>query len=141
MIVARLVLAGARVVSRDQGMARLRLESPVACGGCRAQAACGGGRERVIEVALSPQLCAGDRVSLQMPEADLNRGALLAYLLPAITTLFGALLLAGGGDALAVLGAASGLALGLVCLRLSARHSPGQVIRVGRFDSSHGEVP
>lgn len=141
MIVARLVLARARVLSRDQGMTRLRLESSSACGGCRAQAACGGGRERVIEVAASPQLCAGDRVSLRMRETDLSRGALLAYLLPAVTTLLGALLPAAGGDAMAVLGAASGLSLGLVGLHLSARHLPGIGIRVDRLDSSQGEVP
>lgn len=136
-----LVVTGARVLSRDQGMARLRLDAPAACGGCRAQAACGGGRERVIEVAVSPQLCAGDRVSLHVLEADLNRGALLAYLLPAVTTLFGALLLAAGGDAMAGLGAASGLGLGLVCLRHSARHAPGIAVRPGRIDPSQGEAP
>lgn len=140
MIVARLLLAGARVVSRDQGMTRLRLDSPGACGGCRAQAACGGGGERVIDVALSPQLCAGDRVSLQIPEEELNRSALLAYLLPAVSTLLGALALSAGGDALAVLGAAFGLGFGLVCLRISARRSSGTGVRVCRSDSPQGEV-
>ena len=137
---ARLILATARVVSRDQGMARLRLDAPGACGGCRAQTACGGGREHVIELAVSPQLCAGDRVSLQMPEAALNRSALLAYLLPAACTLLGALALSGGGDALAVLGAASGLGFGLVCLRISARRNSGYGVRVCRSDSPQGEV-
>jgi positive regulator of sigma E activity len=130
MTMARLLLADARVVSRDQGMARLRLDSPGAGGGCRAQTACGGGGERVIDVIASAQLCAGDRVSLQMPEAELNRSALLAYLLPAASTLLGALALSGGGDALAVLGAASGLGFGLVCLRISARRNSGYGVRV-----------
>ena len=137
---SRLVVAGARVLSHDGGMARLRLDAPAACGGCRAQTACGAGRERVIEVAASPQFCAGDRVSLQMPEADLGRGALLAYLLPAASTLLGALLSAGGGDAMAVLGAASGLGLGLACLRIYARHSSAAAVRVSRSEPLHFHV-
>ena len=139
---ARLLMASARVISLDQDMTRLRLDSPGACGGCRAQAACGGGGERVIDVALSPQLCAGDRVSLQMPEAELNRSALLAYLLPAASTLLGALALSAGGDALAVLGAASGLGFGLVCLRICARRNSGYGVRVFRSDSPsfHAEL-
>lgn len=94
----------------------------------------------MIDVAVSPQVCAGDRVSLQMLETDLNRGALLAYLLPAVTTLLGALSLAAGGDALAVLGAALGLGFGLVCLRISARRSSGNGVRVSQSDSSQGET-
>ena len=137
---ARLVLAGARVMSRDQDMARLRLDASHACGSCRAQTACGEGRERLIDVAVSPQVCAGDRVSMQMLQTDLNRSALLAYLLPAVTTLLGALALAGGGDVLAALGAASGLGFGLVCLRISARRSFGNGVRVCRSDSPQGEA-
>ncbi len=132
---AHLIHAGARVLSSDRGMARLRLDAPAACGGCRAQAACGGGRERVIEVPAAPELCAGDRVSLQMPEANLSRGALLAYLLPAAATLLGALMLAAGGDAMAVLGAISGLGFGLACLRIFARRSAVDGVRVSRSES------
>lgn len=135
---ARLLIADAHVVSRDPEMTRLRLDAAAACGGCRAQAACGGGR--LIEVPISAPLCAGDRVSLQMPEAELNRSALLAYLLPAASTLLGALALSAGGDALAVLGAASGLGFGLVCLRICARRTSGFGVRVCRSDLPQGEV-
>jgi positive regulator of sigma E activity len=140
MIMARLVLASARVVSRQGGMSRLRLAAPAACGSCGAQAACGSGRERLVDVAMPPEIGAGDLVSLQLPETDLNRSALLAYLLPAATMLLGALLLAAGGDALAALGAALGLGFGLVCLRIFGRRSFGQDIRVCPPDSSQGEV-
>lgn len=140
MTVARLLIAGAHVVSRDRVTTRLRLDTATACGGCRAQATCGGGGGRVIDVAISPPLAAGDRVSLQMPEAELNRSALLAYLLPAASTLLGALALSGGGDALAVLGAASGLGFGLVCLRISARRTSGLGVRVCRSDLPQGDA-
>ena len=55
-------------------------------------------------------------------------------------TLLGALALSAGGDALAVLGAASGLGFGLVCLRICARRTSGFGVRVCRSDLPQGEV-
>lgn len=138
-MMARMLHATASVLSVRDGMADLRIDAPAACGSCAAQAACGsGGPARLVRIAAPAGVRAGDRVSLQLPEADLNRGALLAYLLPALTTLLGCVLLAAGGDAPAALGAALGLALGLVCLRISARHASGFGIRACHPHSSEG---
>jgi sigma-E factor negative regulatory protein RseC len=118
---AQLLSTNARVASVHEGMAEVRLASASACGSCGAQSVCGTGRERSVFIPVSSGVCAGDSVRLQMSAAELNIGAMLAYLLPALTTLCGGLLLAGGGDGLAALGATLGLGLGLLSLRLLAR--------------------
>lgn len=140
-MMARMLHAAARVLSLQDGMALVRLEAAAACGSCGAQAACGSGRERLVDVAVPPDISAGDRVSLQLPETDLNRSALLAYLLPAATMLLGALLLAAGGDTPAALGAALGLGLGLVCLRIFGRRSDGGGVRACHPHSTQGASP
>ena len=137
-MMARMLHATASVLSLHDGIAELRIEAPAACGSCGAQAACGGAPARLIRVAAPTDVRAGDMVSLQLPESDLNRGALLAYLLPALSTLLGSVLLAAGGDALAALGAALGLAFGLVCLRISTRHASGFGISACQTRSSQG---
>ena len=52
--------------------------------------------------------------------------------------LLGCVLLAAGGDALAALGAALGLAFGLFCLRFSTRHASGFGISACQTRSSQG---
>ena len=61
---------------------------------------------------------------LAIDDGSLARGALLAYLLPAVSTLAGAVALASGGDLAAIGGAAAGLVLGLVALRVLGRWRP-----------------
>lgn len=137
---ARMLHVAAHVLSLQDGMAEVRLDAPAACGSCGAQGACGGGRARRVRIAVAPGIGAGDRISLQLSEADLNRSALLAYLLPAAGMLLGALFLAPGGDSLAVLGAALGLGLGLVSLRLFGRRARGHGIHACDPDSFQGET-
>lgn len=138
-MMARMLHASASVVSvHDDGIADVRIDEPAACSSCGAQAACRGGPARLVRVAVPAGMRTGDRVWLQLPETDLNRGALLAYLLPALTTLLGSVLLAAGGDALATLGAALGLACGLLCLRISIRHGSGFDVRACQPHSSQG---
>ncbi|MDZ4255827.1 MAG: SoxR reducing system RseC family protein [Sulfuritalea sp.] len=138
---ARMLHAAARIVSLQDGMALVRLDAPAACGSCGAQGACGGARARLFRVAVATGVGAGDRVLLQLPEKNLNRSALLAYLLPAATMLLGALLLAVGGDTLAALGAALGLGLGLICLRIFGRRSVDSGIRACHPNSTQGASP
>jgi sigma-E factor negative regulatory protein RseC len=140
-MMSHLLTANARVASVHDGMAEVRLASASACGSCGAQSVCGTGRERSVFVPVSAGVCSGDSVRLQMSAAELNTGAMLAYLLPALTTLGGGLLLAGGGDALAALGATLGLGLGLVCLRLLARSRLRNGLQIYSSDTPQGETP
>lgn len=135
---ARMLHATASVLSLHEGMADLRIDPPSACRSCGVRGACGGDRARQVRVAAPADVRAGDRVSLRLPETDLTRGAVLAYLLPTLATLLGAALMAAGGDALAALGAALGLALGLLCLRILTRHGPGFGISACHPHSSEG---
>lgn len=141
----RRLQASASVVAVSDDHAELRLAVPSACGGCGAQTACGGARERQARFPVTAGFAAGDMVTLEMSESDLNLGAVAAYLLPACCTLFGALLLAPGGDGLAAFGAGLGLAFGIVCLRLAARRRLIAEIRVcparHEFHPPPGEHP
>ena len=65
----------------------------------------------------------GDGVTLTLAEGALVRGALRAYLLPAITLLLGAIALSGFGDLAAVGGALSGLGAGLIAQRVLTRRA------------------
>lgn len=141
----RRVRASAQVVAVNGTHMELHLSPPAACGGCGAQAACDGARRKPARFPLAAGMAAGDCVTLEMSESQLNLGAVAAYLLPAGCTLTGALLLAPGGDALAALGAGLGLAFGIVCLRLVARHRLSAEIRVHpphqEFHTLPGEAP
>ncbi len=117
----RRVRASAQVVAVSGDQMELHLATAAACGGCGAQAACDAARGKSARFPLAPGMAAGDCVTLEMSESQLNLGAVAAYLLPAACTLTGALLLAPGGDALAALGAGLGLGFGIVCLGNSTR--------------------
>jgi len=110
------------IVGIENGMAAIRVERQHACSDCRARSVCGAGRaaETLVHV---PMLDAavGDRVQLHMPDGQLAKAALQAYLLPAVSTLLGALLLADAGDLAAVAGAAVGLGIGLIAMRRMGR--------------------
>ena len=109
------------------------------CGTCAAQKGCGHGLlhrisdgkrgyirvlpgERGIEL-----YKVDDQVLISIPEEVILRGSFIAYVLPLVTMLIGALTavrwLPGNEDLLAVLGAAGGLALGFALVRWhGARH-------------------
>lgn len=108
---------GRIVVIRGQ-QAQIRIQPPSACGSCRTRSACGTGGERLLWVDLATDARVGDWVEMRMPTAALNRAALVAYLLPAVTTLAAAALAAPAGDAVAAGAAGVGLAIGLVLMRI-----------------------
>jgi positive regulator of sigma E activity len=120
MMSGRLEARG-RVIEIRDGAAELRLASTSSCRGCRAQGVCGSGREQSVRIAAPAGLAVGDVVSLQLGEAQFSLGVAIGYLLPAVTLLLGAVLLSFAGDAAAVFGAALGLAIGLLLVRLFAR--------------------
>jgi sigma-E factor negative regulatory protein RseC len=111
------------IIAIRDGLATVRVERASACSSCGTRSVCGAGSAAgsQVSVPVPPGAHLGDRVTLCMASGMLTRAALLAYLLPALTTLFGAALLSAAGDLAAVAGALCGLGLGLVALRFLGR--------------------
>lgn len=136
-----MVVTQGRVVAVRDGVAEVQLAVKSACGACGAKSVCASGHERTVSLSAPEGVAPGDTLELAVPESRLNLGALVGYLLPAVATLGGALLLAPGGDEFAVLGAGAGLALGLWLVRrlggrlLAPRLSPCST------PSTQGETP
>jgi sigma-E factor negative regulatory protein RseC len=114
------------------------------CGVCAAQKACGhglinrmtDGKRSYIHVLpgdhATQECSVDDQVRICIPEEVILRGSFVAYLLPLICMLGGALLavdiLPGSGDGAAAIGAVAGLAVGFGGVRwhaLSHRNDPG----------------
>lgn len=118
-----------KVVFAGNGTALVEPNGESGCGGCKSRSACGvsglgkyfSGNRKPIEVKCDAGVRAGDELQLSMDESDMLKSGLLAYLLPSVLALAGAG--AGAslelGDAVAVLGAAAGVALGLLLGRLT----------------------
>jgi sigma-E factor negative regulatory protein RseC len=103
------------------------------CGTCAAQQGCGhgllgrisDGQRGYIRVLPGDEAVADysidDQVLISIPEEVILRGSFIAYILPLMAMLAGALVavrwLPGNEDLLAVLGAAAGLALGFALVR------------------------
>lgn len=126
-----------RIIALHEGRASVELPVAAACGGCGAKSTCGSGQVRLIDIPAPDHARLGDAITLTMATGNLNKGALVAYLLPAITTLTGAVVLASGGDNLAVIGAALGLATGMAAVRLINRALP----HLGQPTCGSGDSP
>lgn len=111
------------IVSIRDGIAAIQVERASACASCGTRSVCGAGRadESLVLLPVSTEMKIGDPIVLHLPAGGLTRAALLAYLLPALTSLIGALLLARAGDLAAVAGTVCGLGLGLIALRRFSR--------------------
>jgi sigma-E factor negative regulatory protein RseC len=116
------------IVTIANGMAEVRIAAISACGSCRSQESCGtaaaAANTQIVRVDATPGMHAGDEISLQMEAATVAGGALLGYLMPALSVVGGAIggAVWFGSDAAAALGAGIGLALGLLTLRFTNRH-------------------
>lgn len=112
-----------QILAIHDGLASILVDMPESCKGCGSRAGCGGGKAGGATVQLPVPASArpGETVTLSIAEGSLVRRAILVYFLPAVTTLLGTISLADGGDAAAVGGAAAGLLLGLVILRMLGR--------------------
>lgn len=119
-----MISAPVRVVSSADGIAQVMPTEKSGCSGCASSSSCGvsglgkyfaHGR-KAIAVQCDANVKAGDELQLSMNEGDLLKAGLLAYLLPTVLALAGAGIAAafGLGDIGAVLGAANGMALGLL---------------------------
>ncbi len=111
------------IMALRDGLATVRVERASACSSCGTRSVCGAGSAAgsQVSVPVQPGARLGDRVTLSLANGMLTRAALLAYLLPALTTIFGAALLSAAGDLAAVAGALCGLGLGLLALRFLGR--------------------
>jgi positive regulator of sigma E activity len=134
-----------RILSIADGVATIRVEAPSACSACGSRNICGG---KAFELTrpVDAHVRAGDGITLAIEAGTLTHGALLAYFLPAATTLFGALALAHIGDLAAVAGALSGLGLGLILQRhlghrSACRSTAIAVLPAPTFSQSTGEAP
>lgn len=128
-----------RVVACDETGLWVETIRQSTCGSCSAKKACGhslinsisdGKRSyiRVLPGKLSASDCRiDDNVRISIPEEVLLRGSFVAYIVPLLGMLLGALagleLLPMGDDASAAIGSVVGLALGFACVRWHAvRH-------------------
>jgi positive regulator of sigma E activity len=110
-----------RVINVAGPLAQVRIEAASACSNCGTRGSCASGQTRAVWVEAPEGVKSGDVLQISISESAFNTAALIAYLLPAVTTLIGAALMATAGDSAAVLGAMSGLGLGLVLVRLLGR--------------------
>jgi positive regulator of sigma E activity len=138
------------VMAIANGIAEIRTENS-ACGGCKR---CGQGAEDNFRTFRhdASGLQVGQTVTLSLAESSLVAGAGIAYLLPALTLLAGAIIGAAIGeayelaDAAAALGAGIGLAVGLRLTRLLSKSRLSRFmvpqLRCGTADLPiHGEKP
>jgi positive regulator of sigma E activity len=116
-----MMTAQGQVIAVAGSRAQVRIEPASGCSSCGSRGSCAGGNSQVIWVDARPGIAAGDRVSFALTEATFRSAALIGYLLPAVTTLTGAGLAAGGGDVASALGAAAGLFVGLLIVRILGR--------------------
>jgi sigma-E factor negative regulatory protein RseC len=121
----------ARVVSLGHGKVWVEASSQQGCAACHSQSTCGvSGLGKFFNrnkppVALACDLAVqpGDSLVLNLAGSDLLRAGLLAYLLPALLSVAGAIAatLAGLGDAAAAVAMAAGFAAGLGIARAFSR--------------------
>ena len=140
----------ARVVSSDNGTVMVQPSTQSGCGGCGSRSVCGvsglgkyfSGNRKAIAVKCDANVHAGDELQLSMNENDMLKAGLLAYLLPSVLALVGAGVAAayGWGDIGAVLGAATGVTVGLLIDRLSGWVPQMSVKSVKQFATEYTET-
>jgi sigma-E factor negative regulatory protein RseC len=123
----------ARVVSVDSGNAWVEASSQQGCAACHAHSSCSvsglgkffGRNKPPVALACDLSLEPGEELVLSMSESDLLRAGILAYLLPTVLSVLGAVAtsLAGLGDGAAVAAMATGFAGGMLIARRFA-HTP-----------------
>lgn len=121
----------ARVVSTAPGTVWVEASSQQGCAACQSQSTCGvsglgkyfGRNKPPVALACDLAVQPGERLVLNLAESDLLRAGLLAYLVPALLSVAGALAAttAGLGDAAAAAAMVAGFATGLVVARVFAR--------------------
>jgi sigma-E factor negative regulatory protein RseC len=136
----------ARVVSVASGKAWVEASSQQGCAACQSRSSCsvsGLGKffsrnKPPVQVACDLAVQPGDSLVLSVAESDLLRAGLLAYLLPTVLSVLGAIAatLSGFGDAAAVAAMLAGFATGMVIARVFARAPRFQLSRLTPSDPS-----
>jgi positive regulator of sigma E activity len=121
-----MMTAQGRVAAVAGARAQVRIEPASGCSSCGSRGSCAGGKSQVIWVNAQPGVAAGDTIHFALRAGTFRCAALLGYLLPAMTTLTGAGLAAVGGDIASALGAAVGLFVGLLIVRILGRRLTGK---------------
>ena len=107
------------VESVDGARAKVKTKRTEACGGCSAKGAChslGGGKEMLVEVDNSIGAAVGSQVEIVFDSGALMTGSALAYLVPVLALIVGAMAGQRWGP---LLGLNSDLAAGLMGLGLA----------------------
>ncbi|RTL54338.1 MAG: hypothetical protein EKK46_08310 [Rhodocyclaceae bacterium] len=121
-----------RIVAVHDGRVDVELAQTTACTACNAKRTCASskenshqaGRTQIVTMDAPLYARAGDEVTVTVSTRGFHIGVLLAYLLPTMTTIFGALIFAPGGDVASAAGLLGGLVLGLLLVRLIGRLMP-----------------
>lgn len=129
----------ARVVSVGNGKAWVEASSQQGCAACQSQSSCGvsglgkffGRNKPPVALACDLAIQPGDSLVLSLAESDLLRAGILAYLLPTVLSVLGAITtsLFGLGDAAAVAAMLAGFAAGLTIARAFSRTPRIQISR------------
>jgi sigma-E factor negative regulatory protein RseC len=146
MIETRFIETRARVVSIASGKVWVEATSQQGCAACQSRSSCsvsGLGKffsrnKPPVAVPCDLAVQPGDSLVLSVAESDLLRAGLLAYLLPTVLSVLGAIAatLSGFGDAAAVAAMLAGFAAGMVIARVSARAPRFQLSRLTPSDPS-----
>lgn len=117
-----------KIVAVHDGRVDVELAQTTACTACNAKRTCASsketGRTQIVTMDAPLYARAGDEVTVTVSTRGFHIGVLLAYLLPTMTTIFGALIFAPGGDVASAAGLLGGLVLGLLLVRLIGRLMP-----------------
>lgn len=125
---------------RATGEATIAYVRPDACAKC---GACGH-LNQTGEIRLKADCAVGDWVRVALPDHSFLSTATLAYLVPLALFLLGlgaGWLLSSGQDGYTLLGAAVGLGLGLVSLRISEKMLRGKPEWTPHVDAVYGSKP
>lgn len=134
----------AMVLRADNDWVWVEASAQSACGGCAKGSDCGfgvlgkafGGKSLALKIPNTFQAKARDKIIIGFSQTKLLGASVLAYLVPSVTTVAGALALAPvGGDGLAAVGALGGMILGFGLLRirsgLKTQNDPSGAVYVG----------
>ena len=115
-----------KVVATQGPMAWIETQRSSACDACSAKSGCGhsalaklGAKSVHMEARCDIEVSVGDQVVVGVPESVMVKSSLLAYLMPLVMMLVGALIAdsMGASDDATALAAVLGLAFGFVVLR------------------------
>ncbi len=126
-----MIEAIATVVACNQGKVKVEYTRASACGHCQHESSCSisavneaESKIQIIEIDSTLDLVNGQQVRIGIPEKSLVKGALLAYIVPLVCILAGAIsghMMGNGQDLPSILGALLGGILGFTIIKWRSR--------------------